>query len=156
VQLLVLSPERPAGSRTDREFTQVVEIDPANPRWFEKLNKLPQLQLTKTRLPRLWKGPLGNDCFQTKPHTLGDLVQLNPNADSPDVSWEAYWLPIAQPGRPHVLEVEYPGDVPQTLGISVVEPNAAGAMMPIGLDTAWIAPARRFCRLPRRIGSGIA
>ena len=68
---------RPA-PRADREFTQVVEIDPANPRWFEKLNKLPQLQLTKTRLPRLWKGPLGNDCLQTQPHALGDLVAVEP------------------------------------------------------------------------------
>ena len=134
----------------------MVEIDPANPRWFEKLNKLPQLQLTKTRLPRLWKGPLGNDCFQTKPHALGDLVQLNPNADSPDVSWEAYWLPITQPGRPHVLEVDYPGDVPQTLGISIVEPNAAGALMPIGLDSGVDRGAEAIGRPPRRIGSGIA
>ena len=135
VQLLVLEPQPPSGSRTDREFTQLMEIDPANPRWFEKLNKLPQLQLAKTRLPRLWKGPLGNDCLQAKSHALGDLIQLNPNADSPDVSWQAYWLPIAQPGRPHVLEVDYPSDVPQTLGISIVEPNAAGALAPIGLDS---------------------
>ena len=56
------------------------------------------------------------------------MAQLRPNADSPDVSWEAYWLPISQPGRPHILEVDYPSDVPQTLGISIVEPNAAGAM----------------------------
>ncbi len=95
VQLLVLGPQRPPAAPADREFTQVVEIDPANPRWYEKLNKLPQLQLAKARLPRLWKGPLGNDCLQTRPHALGEVAQLNPNADSPDVSWEAYWLPIA-------------------------------------------------------------
>jgi hypothetical protein len=136
VQLLVLGSRQPAGSRADHELAPVVEIDPANPRWFEKLNKLPQLQLAKTaRLPRLWKGPLGNECLQMRPHPLGELAQLNPNADSPDVSWEAYWLPIAQPGRPHVLEVDYPNDVPQTLGISILEPNAAGAIVPIGLDS---------------------
>lgn len=135
VQLLVLAPQRPAAPRTDRELAQVIEIDPANPRWFDKLNKLPQLQLTKSRTPRSWKGPLGNGCLQTRRHALGELAQLNPNADSPDVSWEAYWLPIAQPGRPYIVEIDYPSDVSQTLGISVVEPNAAGAMMPIGLDS---------------------
>ena len=135
VQLVVLSSQRPAAPRADRELTQVVEIDPANPRWYEKLNKLPQLQLAKTRFPRLWKGPLGNDCLRTRPHALGELAQLNANTDSPDVSWEAYWLPITQPGRPHIVEVDYPSDVPQTLGISVVEPNAAGALSPIGLDS---------------------
>ena len=136
VQLLVLGPQRLAGERFEREFTQVVEIDPANPRWYEKFNKLPQWSLTKARLPRLWKGPLGNDCFQTRPHaSLGELAELSPNANSPDVSWKAYWLPIAQPGRPHILEVDYPSDVSQSLGISIVEPNAAGALMPIGLDS---------------------
>jgi len=138
VQLLVLGTQRPPAARSDREFTQVLEIDPANPRWFELLAKLPQLQqlpLLKPRIPRLWKGPLGNGCMQTRRHALGEVVQLSPNADSPDVSWEAYSLPIAQPGRPHILEVDYPSDVPQTLGISIVEPNAAGALTPIGLDS---------------------
>ena len=39
------------------------------------------------------------------------------------------------PGQVHVLEIEYPSDVPQAMGISLVEPNAAGAVMPIGLDS---------------------
>jgi hypothetical protein len=136
VQLLVLGTQRLPSGRFEREFTQVVEIDPANPHWYEKFNKLPQLPLTKARLPRLWKGPLGNDCFQTRSHaSLGDLAELSPNANSPDVSWEAYWLPISQPGRPHIVEVDYPSDVAQSLGISICEPNAAGALMPIGLDS---------------------
>jgi hypothetical protein len=136
VQLLVLGPQRLAGERFEREFTQVVEIDPANPHWYEKFNKLPQWSLSKARLPRLWKGPLGDDCFQTRPHaSLGELAELSPNASSPDVSWTAYWLPIAQPGRPHIVEVDYPSDVSQSLGVSIVEPNAAGALMPIGLDS---------------------
>ena len=138
VQLVVLRPQPPAAP-ADREFTQLVEIDPANPKWFEKLNeklsRLPQLPLTKTQLPRLWKGPLGNDCLQSRRHPLGELAELRPNADSPDVSWEAYWLPISQPGRPHIVEVDYPSDVPQTLGLCILEPDAAGAMAPIGVDS---------------------
>lgn len=135
VQLLVLDTKRPPMSRSDGEFTQVVEIDPANPRWYDKLNKLPQISLTKGRM-RLSKGPLGNNCLKSQKHSLGDLAQLKPNAESPDVSWEAYWLPISQPGRPHILEIEYPSNVSQTLGVSVLEPNAAGVMMPLGMDSS--------------------
>ncbi len=158
VQLLVLGPQRLPGGRVEREFTQVVEIDPANPRWYEKFNKLPQLSLTKARLPRLWKGSLGNDCFQTRSHaSLGELAELSPNANSPDVSWEAYWLPITQPGRPHILEVDYPSDVSQSLGISIVEPNAAGALMPIGLDSGLDRGAEAVTLGRRsRAGSGTA
>lgn len=147
VQLLVLNPQRPPVSRADREFTQVVEIDPANPRWYEKINRLPQLPLTKARLPRFFKGSLGNDCLQPRRHALGELAQLAANADSPDMSWEAYWLPISQPGRPHVVEVNYPSDVPQTLGVTIVEPNAAGAVMPIAVDCG-------VDNAPESIGSG--
>jgi hypothetical protein len=133
VQVLVLDQQHPApAARLEREFTQLVEIDPANPRWWE-LPKLAQLQLPKAW--RLWKGPLNNGNSKPYRHSLGNLVQLNPNSDSPDISWEAYWLPISQPGRPHVLEVDYPSDVSQTLGISIIEPNAAGALATIGLDS---------------------
>ncbi len=105
-----------------------------------QLQQLPQLQLAKTW--RLWKGPLGNDNLKPYRHSLGNLVQLNANAESPDVSWEAYWLPISQPGRPHILEVEYPSDVPQTLGISILEPNASGALRRSAWTPAWTCKRR--------------
>jgi hypothetical protein len=130
VQLLVLGRNRPSVSAKPRELTLVMEIDPASPRWWEKV-KLPTLP----RLPRMPKGPLGSGDAQPGQHSLGDLVQLRPSNDPTDASWEAYWLNLSTPGRPHVLEVEYPSDVPQTLGVSILEPNAAGALVPIGLDT---------------------
>jgi hypothetical protein len=126
VQVVVIERHRPPG-KPGRELAQVLEIDPASPHWWEKV-KLP-------RLARLPKGPLGNGTRQTVRHPLGELSQLAPSARSPDVSWEAYWLSLGAPGRPYVLEVDYPNDVPQTLGISVLEPNAAGAVVPIGLDS---------------------
>ena len=133
-------------------LSQVLEIDPANPHWWEtsKLPSLPKLPiLPLPRLPRLASGPLGNGCLQTVRHPLGELAQLKPSGDSPDVSWEAYTLPINQPGRPHVLEVDYPSDVPQTLGISLLEPNAAGRP---GADRAGLGRGRgaRNCRRPPR------
>ncbi len=130
VQLLVLATVPSAGDDTSG-FQPVVEIDPAHPRWWELLAKLPQLP----KVQRLWKTSLGNGNVQRWQHPLGELVRLNPSRQSPDVSWEAYTLPILNPGQPHLLEVDYPNDVPQTLGISILEPNATGALMPIGLDS---------------------
>jgi hypothetical protein len=69
------------------------------------------------------------------PQLRQTLVQLGAAGREPNISWEAYPLPIERPGEPHVLEIDYPSDVPQSLGISIVEPNAAGTVLPIGLDS---------------------
>ena len=79
----------------------------------------------------------------------------SPSAASPDVSWEAYTLSVSPPGRPYVLEVEYPSDVPQTLGLSIIETNAAGTLVPIGLDSGIDVSRRGRGRRARRTGSGI-
>jgi len=135
VQLLVLNSEgRAAAAAADPALRQVGDaIDPADPKWHEKLglDKLPKIP----KIPHWWEGPLGNGQMALWPHSLGELARLNPSSQSPDVSWEAYTLPVDQPGRPHILEIDYPSDVSQTLGISILEPNAAEALRPIGLDT---------------------
>lgn len=134
IQMLVLGDKSPAPSTGRKEELQeVAVIDPANPNWLDKLrlDKLPKLP----KIPRWPQGPIGNDNMQIVTHRLSELAQLNPNRQSPDISWEAYPLPIKEPGRPHVIEIAYPSDVAQTLSISVMEPNAAGAVEPIGLDS---------------------
>ena len=49
--------------------------------------------------------------------------------------WQAYPLPVREIGKPHLLEIEYPSHLPQSLGISIIEPNAAGKVVPLGLDS---------------------
>ena len=140
----MVDPRHPSVAETENKdnFEQVLEIDPANPRWYEMLNKIqfPRLPLGGARLPKSWRGPLGNGCQAERGHPLGKLVELKPNRDSPDVSWEAYWLPIDRPGRPHILEVDYPSDVSQTLRVNILEPNAAGGLaaveVGVGFDVA--------------------
>jgi hypothetical protein len=152
VQLLVVeSTQRAVNGRSAvegrlSELAQVIEIDPVGPAWWEFKGKLPPL----SRLAHLSKGPLGNGSFQSVPHSLGELAQLKPNNSSPDVSWQAYTLSISQPGRPHVLEVDYPSDVPQTLGLSILEPNAAGALARIGLDSGVDVDAQPWGGSPPR------
>ncbi len=128
IQFVVIQ-SQPTTLSGEAPTAKVLEINPVNSRWWERLASLPPL-------PGFNKGPLGNGDAATWNHpSLGPLVQLGPGGEPPDVSWEAYPLPIAHPGQVHVLEIEYPSDVPQAMGISLVEPNAAGAVMPIGLDS---------------------
>lgn len=141
IQVLVLSPGASAAV-TSGELSAVDEIEPASPRrWEERLAKLPQLpQLPQLPvLPRWRKGPLGNGRMQIKSHALGSLVQLERSRSPNDASWEAYTLVVSRPGLPHVLEVDYPSDVPQTLSISVLEANAAGGLG-MGVDSGVDVP----------------
>ena len=114
----------------------LVEIDPANPGWSERLASL-------TVIPALRRGPLGSGELTTARASAGHAGTASvPHGREPDVSWQAYPLPVSRPGQPHILEVEYPGDVPQFLGISIIEPNAAGAVLPIGLDSGAVCGRR--------------
>lgn len=133
IQVVVLRGEAPAMPvQTTVPAGSLVEIDPTNSKWWERLAKLPQWR----RANWLWKGPLGNGHASIGHHAqLGAVAQLSPPRDRDEVPWEAYTLPIDDPGRPHILEVDYPSDVPQTMGISIVEPNAAGAVLPLGIDS---------------------
>ncbi len=105
-----------------------MDIDPANPRWYERFKPL-------ALIPGLSQGTLSNGDLQTAQHALGTLVQLNATMPSQDPQWQAFPLSIVRPGAPHIVEVEYPSDVPQTLGISIIEPNAAGWVLPVELDS---------------------
>jgi hypothetical protein len=128
IQLVVVDPQ-PQPRSGDAPTAKVLEINPVNARWWERFAGLPQIAGFR-------KGPLGNGDAATWDHpTLGPMMQLGPGGTAPDISWEAYPLPVDHPGQVHVLEIEYPTNVPQAMGISILEPNAAGAVMPIGLDS---------------------
>ncbi|MBN2293696.1 MAG: family 10 glycosylhydrolase, partial [Pirellulales bacterium] len=137
LQLVVLSKEKPQRPKDESSLKTVTEIDPVNPNWWKRLAKsaedLSRLKLSPQQA--FGKGPLGSGHRSTRKHALGELVELSPINKPGQTSWEAYTLPIRKPGSPHVLEVEYPSDVSQTMGISVLEPNAAGALLPIQLDS---------------------
>jgi hypothetical protein len=132
IQFLVLDrlrPEVPVGP--DLGLTTLEKIDPTISSGWKIANNVPQIP----RLKQFRKGPLGNDRIQTLPHPLGEVASLQPSPPGADASWEAYTLSVKNPGMPHVLEIDYPSDVPQTLSVSIVEPNAMGAVSPLGLDS---------------------
>lgn len=137
VQLLVLDRKPPTVPSGPETLHTVQEIDPTSGKWWEKFAK-PPASLAKLPLgkwSRLGQGPLGSGDLQLREHPLGKFAQLPPSNSPANVSWEAYTVPIDEPGKPHVLEVEYPSDVPQQLGISILEPNSADALLPIQLDS---------------------
>ena len=130
VQLVVISDQRPPIAETSPAWTHLMDIDPANPRWFDRFK--PQ-----ALIPGLSQTALGSGELQTMQHPLGTMVQLAVTAAGQEPQWQAYPLSITHPGTPHMVEVEYPSDVPQTLGISIVEPNAAGWVLPVELDSGF-------------------
>ncbi len=135
IEFVVLNHQRPnIPTGTLRELNllkPVEEIDPTHPDWWKRFSNLPQFP----RLKRLWNGPLGNKRSEVVEHSLGSLVRLAPNEGSGDLSWEAYTIPIKEPGTPHLLEIRYPSDRSQTFGVSVVEANKQGASQLANLDT---------------------
>ncbi len=128
VQVVVIDPAAALAPETADEPMQLEEIDPSGPRWWERLTTVPLI-------PGIRKGPLGSGDLTPVRLDGGPFVELAPNASLRDVSWEAYLLPVKHPGQPHVLEVEFPKNQPQHLGISMIEPNAAGAVAPVGIDS---------------------
>jgi len=129
VQVVVVS-EMAGGllPQTPASYQQLGEIDPLQSNW---LNRLPNLPLIAGGP----KGPLGNGRSKRVQHPLGPMLALTSGPTADDLAWEAYPLPVGNLGEPHILEVDYPANDPQSLGISIVEPNAAGAVVPIGLDS---------------------
>jgi hypothetical protein len=134
MQLVVVSEERPVAPSGPSQMTKLLEIDPASSRWYEGLTSTIKL------LPAQRKGvTLGSGDAKRWDHAgFGAMIELaavGAEVGDDKIAWAAYPLPVVELGQPHVLEIDYPSDVAQTLGISLIEPNAAGAVMPIGLDS---------------------
>jgi hypothetical protein len=113
VQLVVLG-SKPVATSLE-PLAKVFELDPANTKWWERF---PPTLLASAGLRR---GPVGSgDAARWQHPQLGAMTQLG-SLTHGHVSWEALPLVVTEPQQPHVLEVEYPCDVPQSLGISILE-----------------------------------
>ncbi|MDR0608534.1 MAG: hypothetical protein LBG58_00300 [Planctomycetaceae bacterium] len=56
------------------------------------------------------------------PHfSILSAVSVSNTAESVNESWEALPLPVQKTGQPHLVELDYPVEIPQTLSIGVVE-----------------------------------
>lgn len=125
IVVLKLSAEsNPAEGR----WETILTIDPANPRWWQRLPKWTNLG----GRPRLVTGPLGSVRAGTVDYPFGRFVDLPGKTPGGEAHWQAYPLPIEQVGRAHLLELDYPANDEQHLGLSILEPDAAPEAAPIG------------------------
>ena len=129
--------------------TLVTEFNPADPHWFERLTQLPQWKL----LPLARRGPWTPQDGTKQPGIWHDDERKSWTR-LPAGAWIAYPLPVATSGIPHVIDIQFPGNLPQDVAISVLEPNAAGELTPVGLDSG-LSLGDRDLTLPSiSLGSG--
>ncbi len=121
IDFVVIDPDAQLTPLADH-WLPVLTIDPANPSWWQRLPAWAQVP----RLPGLKPGAVGNIRPVVRPTPTGALMELPPAPASGDPYWQSYPLPVREPGQPHLVEIEYPVGVEQSLDIVLVEPDAAG------------------------------
>ncbi len=113
---------------------QVAEVlDPANP--MKPLATNPNATLFHVReTPR---HPTSHGQVAPVRRFDQDLVEIESDG------WLALPVPVTQPGQPHVLEIEYPNDSLQTLGIAIHEPGSPRPTLDTGLKTSVVSSAAK-------------
>lgn len=124
VEFVVVDPAKKVKPLVDR-WQRVLSLDPANPSWWNRLPSWAQL----SRIPGMSPATPGNVRPVVRLHPMGELVELPPAVEGEQPSWQAYTLPVKQPGMPHLIEIKYPPAIAQQLAISIVEPDAAGNVL---------------------------
>ena len=128
VQFVVISESEPESHDRGWRVSAEYEFDPAQPKLFPRLVNV---------------GPrngLGSGLAPVLPKALGsrdiDIVRRNERTWTKLATdgWQAYPLSLGQPGEPHILEIDYPGDAIQSLGVSLVEPNSLGGAVTQSVD----------------------
>jgi len=128
-QIVVLG-ARPLDRYVGANWQTLLEIDPANPSWW---NRLPDW----TRIDRL---PLGKTAQQAGEPFRSSNWQGKPLAELPrsgvnNPKWRAYPLPAAKVGLPHVVEVELPADSAQRVSLHIYESDSDGKLTRNGPGT---------------------
>ena len=132
IQFVVVSPEQMPGSShqlTHRPGTLVDSLRPADPRLLAMRRTASRLSLHTRFLPSTSRA---NE----------DRGHFIPAAGiQPTTSWMAGRLQVRHTGRPHRLVVHAESDGRACIqGVSLLEPNAAGQLLPVGLDSGFQIP----------------
>lgn len=94
------------------------------------LPKLPAVPTVSAMVPR-FSGLLVAGHSTVEPHALGPMLLLPPAKAAGEPSWEGIVIAGAQPGLPHAVEIDYPSDQEAVVGASVLELDAAGALVEV-------------------------
>jgi hypothetical protein len=87
---------------------------------------VPSVSSLSSMVPRL-NGLLAVGHSRVEAHPLGPMLRLPPGDDTGTPSWEGVLVANAEPGRPHVVEIEFPSDQDAAVGVAVLEADAAGS-----------------------------
>jgi hypothetical protein len=146
LQVIVIDPNRRIPEPSD--WRVELTLDPSNPRWrtwttrWQNLVLLPGLD--RVRLPGFDQSKPLESGPTRETEVLGQTMrQLDPG------QWQAYPLPVSAGERPHLLEIEYPNHLPQTLGITILEPNEDGEVTPLHVDSGIHVPAHPVDEEPK-------
>ncbi len=136
VQFVVIAPA--AAPTLAEEWRQIDVMELTSKDWWQRWNWLPHLKRLSVEAMAGWNGTgaLGSDALEAKEHGGQSLTQLKAGG------WYAAPIPIGRIDQPHLLELEYPTDLRQTLGISILETNAANELAPLGVDSGVDVPDR--------------
>ena len=99
------------------------------------LPKLPSVPLPAVPMPNVsamvprLSGLLPHGHSTLVTHSLGPMLRLPPAERSGTPAWEGIVLAGVQPGLPHAVEIEYPTDQDATVGVVVLEADAAGVVV---------------------------
>lgn len=111
----------------DASWHTLLTIDPANPSWWDRMPEWTRID----RLANLSAGPIGSEPHRTTTVAGRTLAELTPS-DVGRPTWQAFPLPAARPGEPHVVEVEVPSGRGQQLALRIYEADAGGKLIPNG------------------------
>jgi len=91
---------------------------------------MPKLPSVSSIVPKL-SGLLSAGHSTVEVHTLGPMLRLPPARSPDEPAWEGIVIAGAQPGMPHLVEVEFPLDQRAVIGVSVLETDAAGTSVEV-------------------------
>jgi hypothetical protein len=147
-------PPPPTPIKQDYRESLVETIDTQNPAWWKRFAKMPTLPKVGNsylgKIPslslNLWEKNSNNNWpeslssghiepYQRQDRQFSHFSLLKPSDDPGVIPWQAYIVPVQEPGKPHFMEIEYISDVPQTLGISLIEPGPNGGVNMSTLDS---------------------
>ncbi len=134
-QVLVMSSGPPLRPTTN--WRPVAEIDPTAHRWWERS---PDWLRTR-RLAWFSDGPLSFGALRPVVLDGRRFIEVPAGDAGPDAAWQLVPLSIRDVGAPHLLEVETPIGVSQSLTLSVVEPDASGRLVPAGASVMHVTAA---------------
>ena len=91
---------------------------------------LPSVSSVTSMVPRL-SGLLAAGHSTVEVHALGPMLRLPSARSADEPAWEGIVIAGAQPGLPHLVEVEFPLDQRAVVGMTVLESDAAGASVEV-------------------------